>query len=231
MKLNLGCGRVIFPLERGAPSPYPAHLDPLPDICYEPGWINVDRFSMAGVNEQIDLFAFPWLRSSNGSPWNDDAADAIYCSHLVEHVPHQVRLARALPARWHRLYDERVQNLDGWFVFFAECWRILKPDGLLYVRAPFAASNAALSAPTHTRYVTPGTFSYLTGDNPDAPFDYHAPLKFEQAEPVLLRFTEGNAEIIQAMPHALAEKMIYRYFNVADEIRIVLRAVKGDRDG
>ena len=131
-----------------------------------------------------------------------------------------------MPVGWRKDYDAMVSTLDGWFVFFAECWRLLKSGGLLYVRAPFATSNAALSDPTHTRYVTPGSFSYLNGDNPDAPFDYHVPLKFEQTEPVLLRFTEGNAEIIQTMPPALAEKMVYRYFNVADEIRIVLRAVK-----
>ena len=226
MKLNLGCGRVVFPLDRDAAIPYAAHLEPLPDICFEPGWVNVDKFSLPGVQEQVDLFRFPWIRSSNGSPWNDDSADVIYCSHIAEHIPHAVRVSRFIPLAWRKRYDEMVENLDGWFVFFAECWRILKPGGLLYVRAPFATSNAALSDPTHTRYVTPGSFSYLGGDNPDAPFDYHLPLKFEQAEPVLLRFTDGLAEVVRAMPSGLAEKMVYRYFNVADEIRIILRAVK-----
>src|SRR5690349_4828657 len=123
MKLHLGAGRVIFPANPEQP---PAHLMPLPDSAFEPGWVNVDHIQLPGIQECVDLFKFPWVRSSTGAPWNDDSADEIYCSHLVEHIPHQVGVVPNLPPALAREYREMADSLDGWFMFFFECWRILK---------------------------------------------------------------------------------------------------------
>lgn len=226
MKLNLGCGRILFPLDRDN-IPFSDHLLPLPENVYEPGWVNVDKHP--GGDEQIDLFRFPWLRSSNGSPWSDNTADAIWCAHILEHMPHAVRMADAIPVSLQRDYSLLVNEYDGFFVFLYECWRILRPGGYLYVRAPFGCSYPSLSDPTHTRYLTPGSFGYLAGQDEEttAPFDYHLPLRFEQAEPIMYRFRGHWAEKLQQFTEQGITENIMTFNNVVDEFRLVLRAVKG----
>ena len=227
MKLNLGCGRIAFPLVRGAEG-YPDHLQEMPDSVYEPGWVNVDKFAMPGVQEAVDLFRFPWVRSSNGNPFADSSVDEIWCSHLVEHVPHQVRLAAGLPAALAREYTPLVENLDGFFVFFYECWRLLKPDGVLHLRCPYGHSIAGMTDPSHTRYLTPGTFTYLLNDERDsAPFDYHLPMAFTM-DPYALRFTPEWSKQLDQYTTTGIEGLLRKYFNVVDELRITLRAVKPD---
>lgn len=232
MKLNIGCGRVIFPLSRDNDVPYKAHLEPLHDSVFEPGWVNIDKYKNPGVDEVVNLFAFPWIRSSNGSPWNDDTVDEIYCGHIVEHIPHQVRVSTPMPLNWSKRYNEMVNEYDGFFVFFAEAYRILKPDGLIYIRCPYGMGTPALSDPTHTRYIVPGSFSYLAGQDGDAPFDYHLPMRFELSEPVRARFTMHGGKLIERMKtqegisELEVEEEIYRSIDIVDEIRVVLRAIK-----
>ena len=229
MKLNLGCGRIIFPLDRDNLPPYKVHLEPFHDSMFEPGWVNVDKYQNPGVNETIDLFKFPWIRSSNGSPFNDSSVDEIYCGHILEHVPHKVEVDNSVPFNWAKKYHRQVEELDGFFVFFAEVYRILKPDGLVYVRCPYAFSTAAMADPTHTRYIVPGSFSYLAGqdDTTKAPFDYHLPMRFEQFESILTRATTLGGQISAMIKERDSDQNELRLYNdVVDEIRIVLRAVK-----
>ena len=257
LKLNLGAGQVILPAQKLYPdeptatrradgeektppaftgpegydvAPVYRHLRPLPETCFEAGWVNVDRHLHPGIQEQVDLFRFPWVRSSNGSPWNDDTVDEIYCSHIIEHVPHEARLADGLPGATAARYRELVERLDGWFMFFYECWRILKPDGRVHVVAPFGLSQAGVSDPTHTRLIVPGSFSYLKPDNPEAPFDYGIPFKFEVEGAPLIRFREEWAIRAGELDPQQALKLSMSYFDVCDEIRITLRAVKQHAD-
>ena len=231
MKLNLGCGRVIFPLDRDKLDEIPyynSHLNPLSDSAFEPGWMNVDQVPNAGVNEIIDLFRFPWIRSSNGSPFNDDSIAEIYCGHLLEHVPHIVQVATPMPFNWAKRYNELVTRYDGFFVFFHEAWRILKPDGTIHIRSPFAFSLPAVVDPTHTRFITPGSFSYLTGQtNSDAPFDYEMPCKFELVgEGATLRYTANFMPRLKDYSEDKLSHLPYQEIGVVDEVRITLRAVK-----
>jgi hypothetical protein len=71
--------------------------------------------------------------------------------------------------------------IDGWYAFFAEAHRVLKPNGVIMVMAPQAFSAAGVNDPTHHRLLTPGTFSYFQ-PNPKAPFDtngYAAHFEFD----------------------------------------------------
>lgn len=225
MKLNLGCGRIQFPLVRGE-EPHGDHLSGLPDSAYEPGWVNVDKYAMPGVQEVVDLFRFPWVRSSNGSPFNDSSVDVIFASHLVEHIPHQARMADSLPPSLHQVYWPLVNDLDGFFVFFYECWRLLKPGGEMYVRSPYGASIAGITDPTHTRYLTPGSFGYLLAENrAEAPFDYRLPMAFEAGLPIL-RFTPEWSDAPAKYTERGLERVLASEWNVIDEIRITLRAIK-----
>ena len=227
LKLNLGCGRVQFPLDPNADSPYPEHLHHMPAEVFEPGWVNIDKYAIPGVDEAVDLFRFPWIRSSNGSPWNDDSVDLIWCGHIVEHVPHLVAVADNVPPRMHAEYWRMVNNLDGFFVFFAEAYRLLRPGGRMHVRVPYALSIAALSDPTHTRYITPGTFSYLQNDGRDrAPFDYRLPMNFEIQVPYNMRTTGAlTKNAAHYTPEGLAHLMASQ-FGVVDELQVDLVAIK-----
>lgn len=231
MKLHLGCGRVIFPAD---PDAAPAHLYPLPESAFEPGWVNVDRVAGAGIGEVVDLFRFPWVRSSNGAPWNDSTVDEIYASHLVEHIPHAVHLAAGLPPSLAGDYGKLVDRLDGWFVFFYECWRLLKPGGLMHVVTPWGLSVGGITDPSHTRYILPGAFQYLQASDPGAPFDYGVPCAFE-IDPPLLRIsdhwlpkltTQGPDGPVLPDAEGLT-RLAVTYFDVASELRMELRAVKG----
>lgn len=226
LKLNLGAGRIIFPLARDH-VPFREHLEPLPETVFESGWINVDKYAMPGINETVNLFQFPWLRSSNGSPWNDNSVDEIYAAHILEHVPHSATVAPGMPLGWSKQYRAWCDDLDGFFVFFAECYRLLKPDGLIYVRCPFGMSYPAISDPTHTRYITPGSFGYLTGQaDGQAPFDYHLPFEFQQSGAISFRFVGEWAEKIKFYSEEGISNLLRTVPNICDELRITLRAVK-----
>jgi hypothetical protein len=180
LRLNLGCGRAHLPTT--SDNPFTAHqqyaLERFMPAAYETkaGWVNVDQEDLPGVQEVVDLFTYPWVRQSNGNPWNDNSVDEIFCSHIVEHIPHVARLGSVVDK-----HLQQAARLDGWYAFFYEAWRILKPGGHILIVAPYAWSSGAVQDPTHTRYVQPESFSYFA-PNPDAPFDYRIPARFESAD-------------------------------------------------
>ena len=239
MRLNLGCGRALLPTNGS--NPYTTHLTQyLPPSAYTEKWVNVDKVLLSGIDEVCDLFAYPWVRG-NGNPWSDDSADEIWASHLIEHIPHEAKL---IPGADRTL--KKAAQIDGWFAWFYEAWRILKPDGLLHLVIPWPMGRPGMADPTHRRYVHPGAFSYFS-PNPDAPFDYQIPIRFELAEPIIYRFakvellkealaaeekkakTEGKKEGDEGWPEVTAELILGvadRYSDAVDEYCVRLRAVK-----
>jgi len=220
LKLNLGCGRFPFPLDRNH-VPNPEHLNDLPDMVFESGWVNVDKFAFDGVTP-ANLFRVPW-------PLEDNAFDAVWIGHLVEHIPHEVKTVHPMPNGKAEFYAELCAEWDGFFVFMYECWRVMKPGAIVYIRAPLSVSYPSLSDPTHTRYLTPGTFGYLAAPEPETPFDYHIPCRFEIADPAspyLLRLRGDYARQAERYTAMGLSDLIMKYNNVADEFRIELRAIK-----
>jgi hypothetical protein len=123
-------------------------------------------------------------------------------------------------------YHKLCEEFDGFFVFFEECWRIMKPDALIHIRAPFGVSYASLCDPTHTRYLTPGSFGYLAGQDEDAPFDYNIQCRYEVVLPVHYRF-QGNWNYQMSLRNEKGiEELLKSEPGVADEFRITLRALK-----
>ena len=224
IKLNLGCGVYTFPLDRDD-IPNPEHLGQLPDFVFEPGWTNIDKHFAHGVQEKINLFRFPWIRSSNGNPYNDDSVDLIWAAHILEHVPHQVRPVLTLISFGST--DEMCEDYDGFFVFLTECWRILKPDGSLFIRSPYATCYPSLVDPTHTRYLVPGSFSYVSSQHHDGiPYDYDVPCQFEQVGPVNFRTTSNWTSRASDYNEMGFMNLIRSDYSVVDEFQIELRAVK-----
>lgn len=226
-RLNLGCGTFPFPLVRGQePVAIVDHVVPVPDTVYEPGWINVDKFPMPGVQEVINLFRFPWIRSSNGSPFNDDSIEEIWAAHLIEHIPHEVKLSHDLPPLIKAEWRDIIDNYDGFFVFFKEVYRILKPDGLIHMRFPYAVNYPSLCDPTHTRYITMGTFGYLNPQEDGDPFDYNVGINFQLVGKVLMRFTEDWNQEREYLSEKGIGRMLRDSYSCVDQISVTLRAVK-----
>ena len=226
--LNLGCGRIIYPGDQ-----HWSHSLVDTEVFTYPRWVNVDRNEADGVDVIADLFEYPWPLESN-------AYGGALLSHLVEHIPHGVRVAGN--SGYGGMMDEqeagRAQYLaslqDGWFAFFSELWRVLEPGAVAHILAPHGHSDGALADPTHTRYVMPHTFGYL---RPDArsPFAYAIGCHFEEVGVTTYRLTElhhsllpadgDTPEDIDQKQRELGLRMMTRN-NVAYEFYIKMQAVK-----
>jgi SAM-dependent methyltransferase len=103
------------------------------------GFFGIDKLDLPDVDFIWDLEKYPW-------PIESESADEIFCSHYVEHIPHNV--------------NNPNDNRDGFLQFVDECYRILKPGGKLNVIAPYYASMRAFGDPTHTRYICDLSFNH-----------------------------------------------------------------------
>ena len=191
--LNLGCGNTTLPLGDGEDRP--PQFRPLDDSVFdsEIEWINLD---IRPANDQVtkmDLFWYPWGLESN-------AYDGALLSHICEHIPHEPKIRG-----WHSLWSgelgvgeeaERFHDLtnavDGWFCFFAELWRVLKPDAVVHILSPHAFSLQGVADPSHTRYLVPMSFAHSMGIREvekmygGKPFEYHLPYDFAYHSPTLV---------------------------------------------
>lgn len=154
--INLGCGTIILPCKR------PNHHKLIPEWLYtdpEIEWDNADWNALPGVNKVVDLFDYPWHELETG------AYDYVIASHIVEHIPHHIV--------WEGQFVPRHPEFqDGWFAWFSELRRIVKPGGEAWVLTPFGFSHSGMSDPTHTRYLTMATWEYFSKPSPDTPFLY-----------------------------------------------------------
>src|SRR3990167_9573881 len=129
-----------------------------------PGYVNADLRALPNVDVTFNAFVFPW-------PFEDNEFDEVYASHLVEHIPHLVRARTGPNGRLEPVWDE-----DGFFIFFREVWRILKPSGRCVIEGPYHRSMGCDQDPTHTRGLTEATFSYLWQESET--FNYELGYKF-----------------------------------------------------
>ncbi len=194
VKLNLGSG-----------------TNPLPD------YINIDLRRVQGVEMQVNLFVVPW-------PFRDGSVDEIMMSHFVEHIPHTIRESKRVDVIKETVWwgqhsvAEPIWDEDGFFVVFREAWRVLKMDGLVEVWTPYFTSESSFRDPTHTRYLTEATFSYLWEEK--GTFDYQIGCKFEQIDAAYLPYPEYESLLPDAFQNDLKSR-----WNVAHTFRTVLRKV------
>ena len=90
----------------------------------------------------------PWgvcFRFGTGEPWPfaDESVEALYSSHLIEHIPSGTALGR----------DTLAQ-------FFEEAWRVAKPEATFFLRWPSIIDEetrqwlpSAFFDPTHRRWI------------------------------------------------------------------------------
>lgn len=181
----------------------------LPDTAYgADDWRNVDSLAQPGVDEVVNLFEYPW-------PWADNSVSEIWCSHIIEHIPHAatIRPFEATPGL------RKAAASDGFYAWFYEAWRVLKPGGVIHIVTPYGLSIAGMSDPQHTRYITPETFGYLAPQSNDsAPFDYQVPLHFAALRDATLAHAPANDPAVDDQP--------WYHVNAIREVAISLKAVK-----
>jgi SAM-dependent methyltransferase len=112
-----------------------------------PGAIGVDIARVEGVDILADV--------TRAFPFRDSSVDAVYGSHLVEH-------------------------LDDLMGFMGEVHRVCKPGALVYFRFPHGTSPYVIwKDPTHRRGVMLDTFDYFDPTTFDGQnFGYYHPAKF-----------------------------------------------------
>lgn len=218
--LNIGCGSVTLPCEQ------PPHHWLVPAEIYEHNdWHNVDKIMLPGVDEIVDVMQYPW-------PWADNSFDGALLAHIVEHILHVPNMRMVTPENGTRISELRGLQ-DGWFVFFSELWRVLKPDSIAHIIVPHGNSDGAKADPTHTRYVMPHTFGYLRPD-PGSTFEYNIGCNFEtlpmrySVTPMFQHLTAipgDEEETAQRKDEALQMAMMVN-LNVAYEFYAPLRVVK-----
>ena len=79
------------------------------------GWLNLDYPSEWYHDAQKAHTIIPYDIRSNPIPFSDNEVDAIYCSHVIEHIE-----------------DQHIEH------FFEECNRVLKQGGALRIACPDA---------------------------------------------------------------------------------------------
>lgn len=110
------------------------------------GFKGVDIVDVEGVDIVHDLTQYPW-------PFEDNSVDEVYCSHYIEHIPHDVK---------------NGDNRDGLIQFMNELYRILKPGSKATIIAPYYSSMRAFGDPTHCRFISDMTFYYYNKQWRDA---------------------------------------------------------------
>lgn len=97
----------------------------------------------------LDIMDFGWNKvwdvTRDQIPMADSSVDFIEMYNFLEHIE--------------RKY---------WIKLFNECWRVLKPAGVLNVMGPDVSKDLhlALSDPTHLSIIVPGLLKYLKGERP-----------------------------------------------------------------
>lgn len=128
----------------------------------------------------------------------DNSVGEIFCSHFIEHV--------------HSIKD-----------FMEECWRVMAPNALMHIMAPYYTSARATQDFTHVRSISENTFLYFNKkwiqDN-----------KLEHYE-IDCNFNIDSIKYIYAPEWAIRSKQAQEfarkhYWNVVLDINVIMRAIK-----
>ncbi len=211
IRLNLGCGRRL--------------LD---------GFINIDLQKMDGVDKVMDLFTFPW-------DLPDNYADYMIASHVVEHIPHDVRIKPETKTQkfsitpgandiieipvvnYHPEGNKYLKYNDGFFCFFAEVHRVLKPGAFITVICPYGHTTQSLQDPTHTRFIVSETFGYLSQDQYDRELYYGIDFNFEVMHEGSLLYCNPWTN---NLPARLLKYHTEHTINTANTVRVDMRVIK-----
>jgi SAM-dependent methyltransferase len=211
--VNIGAGRIILP------GPKPQHHALIDDAIYQyPYWVNVDRNGEPGIDRVVDVFRYPW-------PFEDNSFDGALLTHLVEHIPHDIRAVKNMPSSEAVRFDKIAQAQDGWYAFWSELYRVLTPGAVVHVLSPYGWSQGAITDPTHTRLITEHTFTHSMQPDPNSPFKYETGgIHFEMVEPARFGISPMFQHLVERTE--LLQDALMTRINVAFELAVKLQAVK-----
>lgn len=163
-----------------------------------PGYHHVDISSACNPDQAWDL-----MDMSKRWPWH--GVSEILIEHYIEHIPHG------------------PGGKDYFIRFFERCWHVLKPNGTMTVRFPWYSSIGAFSDPTHVRFITPMTFSYLSREwlKNRKIEHYDMDCDFE-----VVKIEGGMAAHVEPLPENERNHAVFTQWNASHEGTATLRAIK-----
>lgn len=127
-------------------------------------FVGMDKRGVPGVDIIHDLEEFPY-------PLDDNSCHSIMASHIVEHIKPWLTI---------ELFDE--------------LWRIMQPDGQLFIATPYAGSLGYWQDPTHCNGFVVATFQYFDPKYPLYKIYKPKPWEVEKGFPVWQ--VTGNMECV-----------------------------------
>ena len=177
MRLNLGCGRSVFPDWVNVDSSIHPGLDVLIDldrlkrapshpahVVFKPPPLGVDGKFQREVDWLSRSHSFHNCIDWRHLPFDDDSVDEVLLSHVVEHLKNPLGL-------------------------FDDLHRVCRDGALVTVRVPYGSSDDAWEDPTHVRAMFLNSFGYFSqpfywradygyaGDFEVARIDLHIPTR------------------------------------------------------
>lgn len=178
----------------------------------KPGFIGIDKSTKSSADWIVDLNCSVWAiieaRLADTDTWlppppddsliKDSSVLEIYSSHFIEHV-------------------EDLVN------FMSEVHRVLVPGGLATFYAPYYSSIRAWQDPTHRREISENTFLYFSKKwmELNKLTHYNINVDFDTMSTKFLYGQEWRTKSDEAKEWARRH-----YFNVVDDIEIVMKAIK-----
>jgi SAM-dependent methyltransferase len=203
-------GRMLASLLRPAATAAPAGPIKLNLGCGSrllPGYLNVDKFGAPDL--RWDLETFPW-------PWRDDSVEEVVMSHVLEHLG---------------------ATADVFIGIMREIYRVCRDGAILRISVPHPRHDDYLGDPTHVRPVTPQMLSLFSrklnlewqslgfASTPLALY-HGVDFEIEEIGYVLEKDYERMWREGGGGKQDL-ERLLRTHINVASEINIRMRVVKG----
>lgn len=161
---------------------------------YGTNWVGIDKRALPGVDIIHDLEVFPY-------PIESDSVLTARMSHVIEHI-------------------------KPWFIIdvMNEIWRIMKPEGQLYIAAPYGLSYRYIQDPTHCSPINEHTFFYF--DPHPAHLDGGVNILYNQYQPkpwkIEMLYTQQNLDIECVMSKRVPPPPLNVF--VADSVKVEDRA-------
>lgn len=172
------------------------------------GYVNVDKFDSFSPDVVWDLEVTPW-------PFETGSVEEIHMHHVLEHLGAQTEVFLGI---------------------MKELYRICAPNAIVHIAVPHPRSDGFVSDPTHVRPINEHILSLFSKEKnrewkelgwPNTPLATYLDIDFEMAS---LQFDlmphwwqKFNAGELSDDEFEFAKQS---YFNVINEIRVELRAIK-----
>jgi predicted SAM-dependent methyltransferase len=172
------------------------------------GWVNADNFTACEPDVFLDIEQTPWELPTS-------AFDHILMKHVLEHVGQEFRT-----------FSRVMQEL----------YRVVAPRGIIEIHVPHVRHDTFWSDPTHVRAFTPLTFEMMSKRRNLEWVERRAnytmlalamDVDFEVEEVVQVYAPDWIAKVSSgAITREELRAEAARSWNVAKELKVLLRAVK-----